>query len=177
MTYDVGLRDLFYAAISEGQRGRGNVVQQLAEGFVGQFDLASTVAVSCLDLPHLSSVAEVEDLATTAAKGAAVVPGLVSGYIRAFTLPCIDWPVEPPAALLPVTAAGSPPILVIGNTGDSATPYESARRVAGTLEHGRLLTYHGAAHTTYGKDDCADAYIDAYLLELSLPPNGIDCPD
>ena len=176
VTYDVGLRDLFYAAISEGQRGRGNVVQQLAEGFVGQFDLASTVAVSCLDLPHLGSVADVEDLATTAANGAAVVPGLVSGYIRAFTLPCIDWPVEPPSALLPVTAGGSPPILVIGNTGDSATPYESARRVAGTLEHGRLLTYHGAAHTTYGKDDCADAYIDAYLLELSLPPSGNDCP-
>ena len=176
VTYDEGLRDMFYAAIAEGQRGLGNLFEQFAEGFVGEFDLAPTIAVYCGDLPHPTTVAQVEELAVGAARDATVVPGLVSGYVRAFALPCLDWPVQGPDALGVVTAAGSPPILVIGNTGDPVTPYDAARRVAGSLEHGRLLTYHGGGHTTYGKDDCADTYIDSYLMDLTLPPAGADCP-
>jgi pimeloyl-ACP methyl ester carboxylesterase len=176
VTYDDGLRDLFYAAIAEGQRGLGNLFEQFAEGFVGEFDLAPTIAVNCGDLPHPISTEQVEELAAGAARDATVVPGLASGYVRAFALPCLDWPVQAPGTLQPVTAAGSPPILVIGNTGDPVTPYDAARRVAGSLERGRLLTYHGAGHTTYGEDHCADTYIDSYLVDLVLPPSGADCP-
>lgn len=176
VTYDDGLRELFYAAIAEGQRGRGNLVEQFAIGFVGEFDLAPTIAVYCGDLPHPTSTDQVEALAAGAARDATVVPGLVSGYVRAFALRCLGWPVQAPDALGVVTAAGSPPILVIGNTGDPVTPYDAARRVAGSLERGRLLTYHGAGHLTYGKDDCADTYIDSYLVDLALPPSGAACP-
>ena len=70
----------------------------------------------------------------------------------------------------------SPPILVVGNTGDPVTPYESAQRIATTLEDGRLLTYAGTGHGTYGKDHCADAHIDSYLLDLTLPPESASCP-
>jgi len=105
-----------------------------------------------------------------------VVPGLVSGYVRAFALPCLGWPVQTTDALRAVTAVGSPPILLIGNTGDPVTPYDAARRVASWLERGRLLTYRGAGHPTYGQDDCADTYIDSYLMDLALPPSGAACP-
>lgn len=176
VTYDDTLNGPFYAAIAEGQQGLGNLVQQFADGFVGQFDLASTVAVWCVDLPHPTTVDEVERIATTAARSATVAPGLVSGYIRAFALPCLDWPAEAPDALEPVQATSSPPILVIGNTGDNATPYDSAQRISGSLDHGRLLTYHGTGHTTYSKNVCADTFIDRYLLDLTLPPTGADCP-
>ncbi len=175
VTYDDALRDTFYAAIAEGQGGRGNLFEQFAEGFVGEFDLAPTIAVYCGDLPHPTSTDQVEELATGAAREATVVPGLVSGYVRAFALPCLGWPVRPPDALGVVTAAGSPPILVVGNTGDPVTPYEAARRVVGSLRRGRLLTYVGGGHTIYSKDDCADAYIDSYLTDLALPPIGASC--
>lgn len=175
VTYDDTMRDLFYSAVAEGQRGLGNIVQQFAEGFVGQFDLASTVNVYCVDRPHPTTITEVEDLATEAAHHASVVPGLVSGYIRAFALPCVDWKTTS-ATPEPVTAEGSPPILVIGNTGDNATPYDTAVRVAGSLTNGRLMTYHGTGHTTYAKDECADSYIDAYVLDLAVPPSGAGCP-
>ena len=118
-----------------------------------------------------------EDLATTAATAPPWYPGSSVATSARSRSPASTGRWNRPRPSSPITAAGSPPILVIGNTGDSATPYESARRIAGTLEHGRLLTYHGAAHTTYGKDDCADAHIDAYLLELTLPPSGTDCPE
>ena len=176
VTYDEGLRDMFYAAIAEGQRGLGNDIEQFAEGFVGEFDLAPTIAVYCGDLPHPTSAAQVEELAAGAARGATVVPGLAGGYVRAFALPCLGWPVQPPDALGVVTAAGSPAILVIGNTGDPVTPYDAARRVASSLARGRLLTYRGGGHTIYSKDACADVYIDSYLMDLALPPSGAACP-
>jgi pimeloyl-ACP methyl ester carboxylesterase len=176
VTYDHGLRDPFFAAIGEGQAGRGTLFEQFAEGFVGEFDLAPTIAVYCGDLPHPTSAERVEEVATGAARDATVVPGLVSGYVRAFALPCLGWPVRAPDPLGVVTAAGSPPILLVGNTGDPVTPYEAARRVASSLERGRLLTYRGAGHPTYGQDECADASIDAYLIDLALPRSGAECP-
>ncbi|MCU1496285.1 MAG: hypothetical protein JWM47_238 [Acidimicrobiales bacterium] len=177
VTYDDGLRDLFYAAIAEGQRGRGDLFEQFADGFVGEFDLAPTIAVNCSDLPHPTTADEVEEVAARAARAATVVPGLVSGYIRAFALPCVDWPVQAPKPLDAVTAAGSPPIVVISNTGDPATPPSAARAVSDSLARGHLLTYHGTGHTTYGKDQCADGHIDAYLIGLTLPPATAECPD
>ena len=39
--------------------------------------------------------------------------------------------------------AGSPTILVVGNTGDAATPFASAVAVAHHLDHSALLTYQG----------------------------------
>ena len=102
--------------------------------------------------------------------------GLVSGYIRAFALPCIDWPAQAPEALQPVTAARRAP-----RSSSSATPATTPPPTTRPNEsparsrHGRLLTYHGTGHTTYGKNVCADTYIDAYLLDLSLPPDGAEC--
>ncbi len=121
------------------------------------------------------TVDEVEQIATTTARNATVSSDLVSGYIRAFALPCIGWAAAAPDALQPVRATSSPPILVIGNTGDNATPYDSARRIADSLDQGRLLTFHGTGHTTYGKDECADTAIDGYLLELTQPTEAA-CP-
>lgn len=143
---------------------------------MGEFDLAPTIAVNCGDQAQPTTTDQVEDLASRAGRSATVSPDLVSGYIRAFALPCVGWPALAPDAPHPVTAAGSPAILVIGNVGDNVTSYDTARRIAGTLEDGRLLTYHGSGHTTYGKSACADAYIDSYLMGLALPLNGADCP-
>jgi pimeloyl-ACP methyl ester carboxylesterase len=84
--------------------------------------------------------------------------------------------VPAPNELQPVTAAGAPPILVIGNTGDPVTPFESAERVASSLQSGHLLTYAGTGHTTYGKDQCANAHIDSYLLDLTQPARAANCP-
>ena len=65
----------------------------------------------------------------------------MNDYIR-----CADWPV-PPEPLEPVTAPGTPPILVISTTGDPATPYEAGVAVAERLESGVLVTNEGDGHT------------------------------
>jgi pimeloyl-ACP methyl ester carboxylesterase len=74
-------------------------------------------------------------------------------------------------------AAGSAPIVVIGNTGDPATPYEGAQELAGSLDSAVLYTVEAEGHTAYGSIECVQGDIDAYLLELVVPANGSTCSD
>ncbi len=52
-------------------------------------------------------------------------------------LTCSLWPLPATRPPHPVTAPGSPPIVVIGSTGDPATPYAGAQALAGRAVPGR----------------------------------------
>jgi hypothetical protein len=67
------------------------------------------------------------------------------------------------------------PIVVCGVTGDPATPLAGTRRMADTLEDGRLVVIEANQHTCYGVDNCADALIDDYLVDLAVPPEESEC--
>ena len=75
----------------------------------------------------------------------------------------------------PVVAPGSPPILVVGTTRDSATPYQQAVDVASTLQNGRLLTFDGDSHTSFGRSTCVQNAEVAYFVDLQLPEDGTIC--
>jgi pimeloyl-ACP methyl ester carboxylesterase len=64
-------------------------------------------------------------------------------------------------------AKGSGPILVIGTTGDPATPYSQAVSLArDVLDNGHLLTYRGEGHTAYGRSNqCVENAVDNYLIK------------
>lgn len=66
-------------------------------------------------------------------------------------------------------AAGTPPILVLGNTGDPATPYEWSVQLADSLESGVLYTVEAEGHTAYGSFECVEADVTAYLVDLTVP--------
>ena len=74
-----------------------------------------------------------------------------------------------------VRAAGAPTILVVGNTGDAATPLSSATWVARHLDHAVLLTYDGQGHTSAGRSRCVDTTERRYLTDLIAPPPGALC--
>jgi pimeloyl-ACP methyl ester carboxylesterase len=90
-------------------------------------------------------------------------------------LACAVWPgTRDP---YPTGAAdGAPPILVVGTTGDPATPYEQSPQLAEMLGVGRLLTWEGEGHTAYPKTACVARAVDAYLIDLTVPPEGRRCP-
>jgi homoserine acetyltransferase len=76
----------------------------------------------------------------------------------------------------PVKAVGAPPILVIGNTGDAATPFQQAQRVAKGLERATLLTFDSAGHTAFGTGNrCITDAMSAYFVDLALPAEGTIC--
>ncbi|OQR60548.1 peptidase [Streptomyces maremycinicus] len=91
---------------------------------------------------------------------------------------CTDWPVPGAADHPDVSAPGSAPILVVGNTGDPATPYEGARKMVTALGPGVgvELTYEGQGHGAYGsKDKCVQAAVNGYLLNGKVPAAGTVC--
>ncbi|MFJ8084067.1 alpha/beta hydrolase [Streptomyces sp. NPDC096205] len=91
---------------------------------------------------------------------------------------CTDWAVPGAADHPDVSAPGSAPILVVGNTGDPATPYEGAHRMAQALGKGVgvEVTYKGQGHGAYdSKSKCVHAAVDGYLLEGKLPATGTVC--
>lgn len=71
---------------------------------------------------------------------------------------------------------GAPPILVLGNTGDSATPYQHAERMAQTLESAVLLTREGPGHGVYRESACISKPVNEYLNNGSVPAPGLRCP-
>ncbi|WP_433466189.1 alpha/beta hydrolase [Spirillospora sp. CA-128828] len=90
---------------------------------------------------------------------------------------CLGWPqpVRNPQHRLDVR--GSAPILLSNAVHDPATPYAWAQNVTRQLGRtGRLLTYEGAGHGSYGRGPCMQDTIDAYLISLKLPPRGKTCP-
>ncbi len=88
---------------------------------------------------------------------------------------CALWPVRSAPQFKP-TGSGAAPILVVGATGDPATPYQNAVTMAKQLESGVLLTYEGEGHGSFGgKSSCVDRAVIAYLTAGTVPADGTRC--
>lgn len=88
---------------------------------------------------------------------------------------CALWPVHSSPQFKP-TGSGAAPIVVVGATGDPATPYQNAVTMAQQLESGVLLTYEGEGHGTFGgKSTCIDNAVIAYLTKGTVPADGTTC--
>jgi pimeloyl-ACP methyl ester carboxylesterase len=161
----------FYSALAAADRGNGGPMLQLAEEYYGFGSFTQYAAVECVDSAHPTGA---QEFAQFAAELQAVSPRLGAAVANEL-LPCAFWPAPPVGHPGDVRAPGTPPILVIGNTGDAATPYEQAVKVAGNLEHGVLLTYDGNGHTAYGRSACIDDAVTAYLVDLRTPPPNTTC--
>lgn len=97
-------------------------------------------------------------------------------YIAYGGITCKSWPHAPVREPAKITADGAAPILVIGTTGDPATPYEWAEALADQLDSGTLLTYVGEGHTAYSRDNtCVAKYVSAYFLKDEVPADGAKC--
>ncbi|MDJ1136659.1 alpha/beta fold hydrolase [Streptomyces iconiensis] len=91
---------------------------------------------------------------------------------------CHDWPVKGQWKAPTVGAQGSDPILLVGTTGDPATPYGGTRNMKKQLGEGVgvELTYRGEGHGAYdSKDKCVRARVDGYLLNGKVPADGSTC--
>jgi pimeloyl-ACP methyl ester carboxylesterase len=136
-------------------------------------------AVDCIDRPWPRSIGAWQSAASAAAKVSPLFgPALVYG-----SLPCAYWPLPAHPVLSGAVSApgGAPPILVLGDLHDPATPYAWAVALAAWLRHGpstrsALLGWNGQGHTSYQQGSaCVDDAVDSYLISLQTPPNGKVC--
>lgn len=131
------------------------------------------LAVSCLDTPHPRG----ERPYWTALARADKAAGVYGTTSVTDELTCADWPAGTQRPHK-VRAPGVPPVLVVGTTGDPATPYEEAESLADQFPGGMLLTYEGLGHTAYGRANaCVTDAVDAYLTDLKpvRPGSGSTC--
>ncbi|MGK2947150.1 MAG: alpha/beta hydrolase, partial [Acidimicrobiales bacterium] len=163
-TYGEDLWPRLWSALADAVGGDFAGVASMAASFTGLVDYASFAIVSCLDDPH-----PVGYRAWKASADRLVDDGSRLGRtIANELLPCAFWP-NGAARPTEVRAEGAPPILVVGSTGDAATPYEQAVRVADTLASGHLLTVEIEGHVALGDSDCAAEVVTRYLIDLALP--------
>jgi pimeloyl-ACP methyl ester carboxylesterase len=170
-TYSPGGDQQLAAALAAAEQGRGDGLRALADGYWSGGEYGAYVAVSCTDGAHREGGGDFDE--EVVRRLTALSPrfgATVANELR----PCAFWP-DVPRTLPPLDAAGAPPILVLGTTGDVATPYETAQRIAGTLDSGVLLTAEGTGHTSFGRNRCVEDHLQAYLESLTVPPTGARC--
>jgi pimeloyl-ACP methyl ester carboxylesterase len=175
----------FWEYLTEGLEqaydGDGRVLMLLADSLNGRNDdgeysnvTAANIAINCADDKPRYTEADVE---RRLPEFRAASP--IFGDSMAWSLlSCTDWAVAGAAVHPDVSAPGSAPILVVGNTGDPATPYEGARRMVAALGKGVgvELTYKGQGHGAYNsKNECVQSAVNGYLLDGTVPTAGTVC--
>jgi pimeloyl-ACP methyl ester carboxylesterase len=134
--------------------------------------LQANIAIDCMDQPWPSDPAAYPALAAQAA-----ITSPDFGAANIFTsLPCALWPSTASGHPHAVAARGSPPIVVVGSTGDPATPYAWAVSLSKELQQGVLLTRVGEGHTGYEHSACIRAAVDGFLIGGKPPAKGSRCP-
>ncbi|MGW1410199.1 alpha/beta hydrolase [Streptomyces sp. NPDC002403] len=169
-------------ALDEAEKsGTGTMLLQLADSYNGRDEKGhydtqnhSQRAISCAD----------SKLRPTADEARALLPEFrklspVFGPFLAWDTAgwCSQWPVPGEHDHPEASAPGAGPVLVVGTTGDPATPYEGARKMADELGRGVgiLLTNKGEGHGAYGGNTCVTSTVDAYFLDGMVPDDGKTC--
>ena len=163
-------------ALSAAQNGDGEGILQLyddyyqrkADGTYGN-ELEAFLAISCLDDPGATSTKEVD---SHIEDFIAAAPRLGGNFAYGYS--CALWPVEQ-ATKVSITGKGAGPIVVVGTTGDPATPLESTRKMAQGLEQGILIVVDANQHTGYGANNCVVKAVDDYLIKLTVPAKDLIC--
>lgn len=174
--YDDRLWLDLHTALADAQRGDGAGLLALFDDYLdrgadGTYDdtFEAFTAISCLDDPGPTETADIDSAVD---RFTATAPRLgaffASGYV------CTLWPVAPTGRTT-ITGDGAGPILVIGTTGDAATPLDGTRVMADTLDDGRLVVVDAQRHTGYGANSCVVEAVDDYLVDLEPPTDELLC--
>ena len=157
--------------LSSAGVGDGSGVLSRSDTYLGLAGFDVYTAVRCLDATHLeSNAAYAEFVERVRAKAP-----LLGVPVAMELLPCASWPV-PSKPLQPISDITAPPMLILGNTSDAATPYADAVAVISRLSNAVLITYQGAGHLSFGRGSaCVDDATLAYLIDLDLPEPELRC--
>lgn len=176
--YSTQLWPLLAQGLADANEGDGTLLQALADSYVGrELDGSysnlgvANLAINCADAPDRPDRDEVYD----AAVDNAARSRYFDDFLRANT-GCIGT-AEPIDPIRIGPASGAAPILVIGTTGDPATPYEWAVELADLLESGVLFTVEAEGHTAFLDAQCVTPVVVAYLVDLELPDGDARCAD
>ena len=169
-------------ALAQAEGGSGSGLAALADalsgrGTDGHFnDLQEALATIRCDDRH-DPLMSFSDYQAMYAQYSQQFP-IFGAFLASSPLGCDPRLPAPPASeqVGDVRVNTAPPILIVGTTGDPATPYTGALDLQQRLRGSRLLTLVSTEHAGYGKGiACVDDSVDRYLLGRVLPPAGQRC--
>lgn len=153
------LSDSYY-----GRDEKGHYASNMFEAFM---------AINCLDYPVETDPAKIKEYNK---KLSEATPIGVDTPDTLGDVQCQKWPHQARVKPAEIHGTGAAPILVVGTTGDPATPVEWAQSVSKQLESGVLLTYNGEGHIAYDEGDpCIVGAVDDYLTTGTPPSDGTVC--
>ncbi|WP_381804335.1 alpha/beta hydrolase [Streptomyces niveus] len=172
---------LLEQGLDEADGGSGALLLVLSDAMNGRNEKgqysniqAANAAVNCVDSKQRYTLAQTKAKLAEFRK----VSPVFGDFLGWGLLGCSEWPVPGEWDKPDVSAPGAAPILVIGNTGDPATPYEGARAMVKALGKGVgvELTYEGQGHGAYNSGStCVQNAVNGYLLDGKVPKSGTVC--
>ncbi len=164
-------------AIAQAQKGYGDEFLKLADEYTGrqsdgsypnnEFD--SGAVIDCLDVDEPRTVVQIKRDAKSFAEQAP----LFGPYLAYGGLTCKYFGQSQEVNIAPTKTTN--PIVVIGTTGDPATPYEWARGLNKLLTNSILVSLTGEGHTGQGQGNaCIDDQIDNFYI-YDVPPKQLYC--
>ncbi|MFJ4469039.1 alpha/beta hydrolase [Streptomyces sp. NPDC089424] len=179
--YSQDFWDYLTEGLEQAYDGEGQILMMLSDSLNGRNQngeysnlTAANVSINCADdKPRYTT----EYVQGKLGEFRAASP-VFGDFLAWSMMSCTDWAVAGAADHPDVSAPGSAKILVIGNTGDPATPYEGARRMVQALGKGVgvELTYKGQGHGAYDSESkCVKREVDGYLLNGKVPDSGTVC--
>ncbi|MFE9255521.1 alpha/beta hydrolase [Streptomyces sp. NPDC006879] len=179
--YSKELWPLLEQGLDEAEGGNGQLLLALADLMNGRNQDgsysnqgAANAAINCADYKERYGMPQTKARLPEFEKASAVFGEFLGWALMS----CTGWPVPGAWETPDVSAPGAAPILVIGTTGDPATPYEGAHKMVERLGPGVgvELTYRGEGHGAYTSGDpCVRQAVDGYLLEGKVPTAGTVC--
>jgi pimeloyl-ACP methyl ester carboxylesterase len=175
--YSEGYWPRLARALASARSGDGSGLLDLHDSYYQRYpdgtygnELEAFQTISCADTDERRTVAE-EDASVSLFREVAprLVPeGSTGGYFCTFVPTAGDPRIE-------ITGEGAGPIVVIGTTGDPATPLTSTMAMADALEDGRLVVVEAEQHTGYGVNDCVVDLVSDYLVDRVAPDDDTEC--
>jgi pimeloyl-ACP methyl ester carboxylesterase len=176
--YDTASWPQLAQGLAAAQKGDAAGLFSLADSYSGRLEdrtysnlIDANLAINCADTDRKYTESEIRSLAADWGQkyplfGAGSAVGLYT---------CSVWKADR-TPLPERDAAGSAPILVVGNSGDPVTPLPGAEDMSKDLDNGVLLIWQGQGHTSYPKTACITAAVNSYLIDVTPPVDGLTCP-
>lgn len=163
-------------ALADAAAGDGRGLLALHDQYFGRRDdstwdntIEAFQVIRCMDVTERETVAEARAVLDEAR---AIAPRVMPSTVA---VPACGVFPAPDRDRIDITGVGAGPIVVVGTTGDSATPIQGTRRMADALEQGRLVVVEAEQHTGYGANVCITEAVDTYLVTLIAPAVGLVC--
>ncbi|MGW7468097.1 alpha/beta hydrolase [Streptomyces xantholiticus] len=172
--------ELLEQALDEADGGNGALLMAFSDALNGRSEdgnysniQAAGAAIGCVDSKARYTLDEAKAMVPEFRRASPVF----GEYLAWAQASCSKWPVPGTWVHPDVSAPGAPPIVLVGNTGDPATPYEGTRAMAEALGKGVAVevTYEGEGHGSYNSSPCVRKAVNTYLLSGRPPADGTVC--